>query len=471
MERVTYRIVVGYDQFHDLEALRGIFEAHNTRLRAAPDAPGHCIEIASGAQTAQKVYDAALNLGADAVILSPDIQGYHHGLLRDLLLYEQQPIPVIGLVRPQTDDGRIMQANGALAALLTPLTAENSGRVIAMLEAAIEQALRDRATGATRVGRGMVPAAARGRSWQKKLITVYVPKGGGSTRTTLAVNLAVGLAHVSLGNIPTLLLDLDMAKGDCHTLLGFTPDANLLMQDASWKPLEAGLYRLIIHAVQNWGQTGAGALHPSILERFYHHWRGAESQLELLPGLTSPTEARAPEFRNWEILYSLARALCESARQSFPFVVVDIGQDYNLPLHKAALDAADDVLVTVPPTRTALLDTERALPSLLTDYGHLKKFHLVVTAYDPAFGISVQEIQRRLQLPLLTIIPFDAMAAHRAVNTATPFVIGDEGPLGESVRDLVHAYTGYRDDQVVSKKRGKKGNPFQTLQHLLVRPT
>ena len=46
-------------------------------------------------------------------------------------------------------------------------------------------------------------------------------KGGGSHRTTTAVNLSVVLSHLTMGNQSTMLLDFDQTKGDCHTMLGY----------------------------------------------------------------------------------------------------------------------------------------------------------------------------------------------------------------------------------------------------------
>lgn len=466
MAKAPIRVVVGFYNFTDLQALQDGLAEHNARVAANPDSGLREFIVTSAAQDAQRVYDEAIKdeSGADVVLLSPDIRGYRAQLLRDLLLFPARPIPVIGWVLPQGEDGRIMEANGAKGVVTLPMDARSVARFISQAEDAVEAALRERASGKLNLGIAQI-AAGRQMSWQQKMITVYVPKGGGSTRTTLATNLAVAFAHVTLGNQPTCLVDLDMAKGDCHTLLGMVTDPELAIQEKRLL-VDRGLFELVVNALSAWPTQNENAVNPALIHQFLAHWSGAESQLDLLPGLLSPHQAGRREFANWSLVYPIARRLLQELRGLYPFIIVDIGQDYNLPLHKAAIEEADEVLVTVPPTRTALVDTVNAMLPLKTAFGNLKKFKLVITAYDPAFGISEGEIQKRVGLPKLATIPFDALVAHQAVNTATPFVLTDDGPLGDAIRQLAAVY--YPDlGQVVGAK--KRAGLFGSLKRIVVR--
>jgi Flp pilus assembly CpaE family ATPase len=95
--------------------------------------------------------------------------------------------------------------------------------------------------------------------------------------------------------------------------------------------------------------------------------------------------------------------------------------------------------------------------------GDLSKFKLVITAYDPAFGISDREMQRAIGLPLLTVIPHDALVAHQAVNEGLPFVLSDrEGPLGSAIVELAGIY-------LPGMKQQRSGLRIGNLKRLFVR--
>ncbi len=76
------QIVVGFYNYADVQALE----------RYTKDAG---ITILSAVQDAQRLFDDAVNLEADAVLLCPQVTGYRHQLLMDLLLHvagRQQPL-------------------------------------------------------------------------------------------------------------------------------------------------------------------------------------------------------------------------------------------------------------------------------------------------------------------------------------------------------------------------------------------
>jgi hypothetical protein len=84
-------------------------------------------------------------------------------------------------------------------------------------------------------------------------------------------------------------------------------------------------------------------------------------------------------------------------------------------------------------------------------FGSLKRFKLVITRYSEEFGLSEKAIIQEVGLPKLATLPHDAVTAEVAINTATPFVLTDAGPLGSAVRELAAAYLPYLVDR---KKRG-----------------
>jgi Flp pilus assembly CpaE family ATPase len=418
-------IVAGFYNYADLQALEQALE-------------GTGVTILSAAQDAQRVFDDAIGLEADVVLLCPQVTGYRPQMVMDLLLHVDRPIPVVGWVEATSDDGRAMVSVGAKGFVTLPMDAAQANKAVLLLRQAVEEAERERQAG--RVEARPVPSS-RLQAWQERVITVWVPKGGGSTRTTLAVNLAVALSHASLGNQPTCLLDFDVAKGDAHTMLGFTANVEHARRHG-WPLLERGLFDLVTGLSARWGQQGERLVTPVLLRNYLVRW-GADSQLDLLPGLYFPHQADASEFRQRQTVYHMGRRVVEVMRQMYAFVVVDVGQDFTQPLHRAALEAANEVLVTVPPTWTAVVDTANAMQPLKHHFGDLSRFKLVITRYSPDFGLSEKEIVGEVGLPKLVTIPHDAVVAETAINSQTPFVLTDAGPLGDSVRELAAAYLPY----------------------------
>jgi Flp pilus assembly CpaE family ATPase len=446
MNESALSIVVGFYNYADLRALETVLEGVGVRILAA-------------SQDAQRVFDDAVNLEADAVLLCPQVTGYRSQMVMDLLLYGERPIPTVGWVEATSDDGRAMVSVGAKGFVTLPMDARQGSKVVQLVQAAVEEAARERQAGEVRAR--PVPSS-RLQAWQEKVITIWVPKGGGSTRTTLAVNLAVALSHASLGNQRVCLLDFDMSKGDAHTMLGYTVDVEHA-ERYRWPLLERGLFDLVTWTAARWGQQGESSITPPMLRNYTVRW-GEDSQLDLLPGLYFPHQADAQEFRNRQTIYQMGRRIIEVMRQMYAFVVVDVGQDFTRPLHRAALEAANEVLVTVPPTWTAVVDANHAMTPLKHHFGDLSRFKLVITRYSPDFGLSEKEIIQHVGLPKLVTIPHDALVAETSINSHSPFVLTDEGPLGEAVRELASAYLPY-----LAEKRKRSSGLFAGLKRALVR--
>ncbi len=433
------KLVVGYRNYVNLERLREGLTRYNDRLEAGM--PGQPWVLAHANQSAQRVYDDAVGSEADLVLINPLIEGYHHGLLRDLIMFEEKPIPVIGMIPGRSDLGREMLNNGAAGKVSLPLDEAAVASFFSQAQKAVDQAWRERAEGRVQF-QAAHTAGAADLSYERKNIAIWVPKGGGSTRTTIAVNLAVALSHISLGGARTLLVDLDMSKGDCHTLLGYSTDLDEAIRTGQ-AYLGQDLHTLVVRVAAAYSRRGMAAMDAAEINGVLAEWRANASHLSLLPGLTSPAQAAAEEFSNKGLLYNLCRRLLTLLRGRGSFVICDLGQDFTQPFHRAALDDADHVIVPVPPTRTAILDTRNALPALKHQMGGtLEKFSLVLTAFDPTFGYTKADIQAQLpQLPLIATLPFDALTANTAQNSGEPIVLmAPDSPLAQEILNLASVF-------------------------------
>jgi Flp pilus assembly CpaE family ATPase len=423
------RLAVGYRNSADVEELRAWLEPTDIRL-------------VSYDQSAQRLYDNAIRLDADCVLLSPDCEGYRHEIVSDLLFARGKPVPVIGWIDPRTDDGQGMMAHGAKGYIALPMDARQSSRLYQLVHEIVQAARREREEGRVSLGYGQMNAASRGNSFASKVITVYVPKGGGSHRSTTALNLATALSHVTLGNQRTMLLDFDQTKGDLHTMLGYCLhlEPSIAMRHDMFV-IERGLKDLIAAVASRPGaEIGRAVNLPLIRNYMIESPALAESQLDLLPGILRPADAGSEVFRNERLVLDIAREIIRQAARAYMFTIVDIGQDFNAPLHEAALTEADDILIVVPPTMTAALDTRFALQSMRQYFGDLTKCKLLITGYEPNLGLTEAQIVELLELPLAGTLPFDHVVAHQAINSHTPYVLTDDGPLGTAMRRLAGMY-------------------------------
>ncbi len=428
-EEKQYRLSIGYRNSADVDELR----------QALTDSD---VKVVSYDQDAQRVFDNAVRLDADVVLITPDCVGYRTAILQDLLFYRNKSIPVIGWVDAATDKGRQMMANGAVGYINIPLDDVQVSNLINTVHEVVDRERQRRANGDTIPVTHDAATEPRSSAWQSRVVCVYVPKGGGSHRTTTAVNLSVVLSHLTMGNQSTMLLDFDQTKGDCHTMLGYIMASEMKIALArNLRIIERGLYDLIVNVSARYSIQGTSmATLPFIRNYLVDSPAVPESQLDFLPGLLRPTDSGSEEFDNRHMILDIGRTIIQQVRRAYTFVVVDIGQDFSAPLHEAAIREADDVLVIVPPIMTAVLDTRFALQSLERYFGDLNKFRLLTTGYDPNFGLSEKEIVDMLGLPLVATIPFEPVVATQAINMHTPYVLTDSGPLGTSIRALGAMY-------------------------------
>lgn len=449
------RLVVGYDHAADLEQLRR-------------DLIGTSLDLVAYDQVAQRVFDTALRLDADVVLLSPNCFGYRSEIIIDLRMNPERPIPVIGWVEARTDEGRLMAAAGAVNYISLPTDAHQVAKLVQFAVAAVDQLRRERDDGLVSLTAG--PMIERGAAWQSKVISVFVPKGGGSHRSTTAVNLAAVLSHVTMGNQKTLLLDFDMVKGDCHTMLGYIHEGEQrIALQRNMAVIERGLKDLFEEATRRHDPRRDDWLSlPAIKQYFVDSPALAESRMDLLPGLMRPTDSGEPVFRgDRRVIYAVAKAIIETVRRAYAFTVIDIGQDFLEPLHEAAIRQSDDVLVVCPPTLTAALDTRYALQALNEHFGDLSKFRLVISGFKTEYGLSEREITDLVGVPLAGVIPFDDTVATQAINTCAPYALTDTGPLGSAIRHLGALYLPQLGP--VFKSKSRRAAQRSLLRSLFVR--
>ena len=242
-------------------------------------------------------------------------------------------------------------------------------------------------------------ATARGR-----VITVVSPKGGVG-KTTVATNLAVGLARTA--PLTTVLVDLDVQFGDVASALSLDPDHTLL--DVT---------------------RGPAAQDSMVLKTFLtQHPTG----LYAVCGPANPADADAvtPD--------DVARLL-QTLASEFRYVVVDTAP--GLDEHAlTAIDQTDElVLLTgldVPGVRGLRKELD-----ILRDLGvAFDGRHVLVNFADPHSGLTKADVEATIGTDVDLVLP-RSRAVQISVNQGAPLLQSDaRDPMTKQLRKLVDRFT------------------------------
>ncbi len=250
-------------------------------------------------------------------------------------------------------------------------------------------------------------------SGRGRVITVMATKGG-TGKTTVAVNVAVELARHHPHEV--VLVDLDLMAGDLDLLLDLEPSATLASVAIEGTELDTAGIKLAL------------ATH--------------SSGLLVLPAPETLIEADAidPE---------LVKLLLDLLRQSFPFVVVDTGPGAGGVLVEAA-EAADDLVVVASADLGGLRSLRRSLDALDTLELATARRHLVLNRSDVRTGITIEEVEAAVEMPVVQTIP-EAAEIPIAANQGLPYVVTD--PKAGAVQALRSLAAG------LDPERAPQGGP------------
>ena len=266
-----------------------------------------------------------------------------------------------------------------------------------------------RATEAASRARSRVAAEERGGEPGGRVITVMSPKGG-SGKTTVATNLAVGLSSAAPGQVA--IVDLDLQFGDVATALQLMPEHSIADAARAVSTLDTmSLKVLLTH-------------HPL---DFY-----------ALCAPDSPAEGeRVTAAQTSSILTLLQR--------EFRYVIIDTVA--GLGEHTlAALEAATDVVLIcsmdVPGVRSF-----RTTLHTLDEIGMTTALrHVVLTRADSRVGLAVEDIERTIGRAIDVAIP-STRAVPLSVNQGTPILQSDQrrAPVYPALQRLVGRFAEVPD--------------------------
>lgn len=268
-----------------------------------------------------------------------------------------------------------------------------STELLQVMERASQTAVRRRAN--------LVPPAGVADSGPSgHVITVVSPKGG-SGKTTIATNLAVGLAQTAPEEV--VIVDLDLQFGDVAGALQLIPEHTIADAVRSPDTLDATALKVLLTP--------------------------HSSGLYALCAPDSPVEGE-------QIRSEAVTAVVERLREHFRYVVIDSSAGLN-EVTLSALEASTDIALVcsmdVPSVRSL-----RKVVDALDQVGMTAQHrHVVLNRADSRVGLSAEDVQATVGLPVDVTVP-SSRAVPLAVNQGIPLLMGNaRHPVSKQLSQLV----------------------------------
>jgi pilus assembly protein CpaE len=235
-------------------------------------------------------------------------------------------------------------------------------------------------------------------------VFAFVGAKGGVGTTTIAVNVAVGMASEMTSGV--LLTDLHVAvHGDAALLLGVEPRFS------------------VVEAIENTQRLDAAFLKGLVVK--------AKGGLDVLASPERP-QLRPPEGAQ-------IRALLERLVANYNAVVLDVPRsDFGV------LDSLDPLTAVLLVVNQELPSIRRAaqIAALLRQRYGKDKVACVVSRYDARADIGQEDIERVVGLPVWAVLPSDYRKVIAAANAGKPLVSDANSRLASSVVQLARRLAG-----------------------------
>jgi pilus assembly protein CpaE len=246
-------------------------------------------------------------------------------------------------------------------------------------------------------------------------VFAFIGAKGGVGTTTLAVNVASALA---VTKSPTLFIDLHPAYGDAAVLLGAEPRFSLLDALDNTHRLDLAFFSGLTT------QTAAG-----------------------VTLLASPENAVAGPVDAHRI-----RLLLDFAVRNYRYTVLDVPR--SNPAMLDALETAMQIFVVTNQELASLRGANRVADALSRRYTR-EKVSIVVSRFDRAADIGVDDIEDVVHAPVRHTFPSDYRLALTALNAGRPFVLESTSKLAGAVLSFTRELTGLPEAEGTGPPRTK----------------
>ncbi len=235
-----------------------------------------------------------------------------------------------------------------------------------------------------------------------EIVTVFSPKGG-TGKTVLSTNVAAYLAAKTGKRV--LLVDLDLQFGDAAIMLGLDP--------------ERTLYELVLAP----GELDA--------EKLAGYTTRHRSGLDVLAAPMRPEEAEL-------VTEQKVLRLLEVARDTYDVVVVDTSPFFYGPM-LALLEPTDHLLLLSGLDVPTLKNVRLSLRTLEQLGFPRSRTNLVVNRVTPKVGVTTEDVEGALELPVRFEVPNDPTVAP-AVNRGVPAALeNEESPFAFAIGEIARA--------------------------------
>jgi pilus assembly protein CpaE len=381
------------------------------------------IEVIGDAREGHEAIEMARSLRPDVVLLdggiaSPDVVT----VVENLQLVASETAVIVLIDGVNMELVRRLMRNGARDCLVKPVGVDDLLNTIRSVHHTMQKqrAAMDAGNIDSQLSSG-------------NMIAVYSPQGG-SGKSILAANLGVALAKAmgaeqQKGRVA--LVDLNLQFGDIDLMLNLNPDNTI-----------AGL-----------AQKSATGLDIELIEQYLTVHE--DSGLRVLVAPSTPQHAESIT------VYTVEQVL-DIVRSSYQFVIVDTPsqlQDTTL----AALDAASTILLVTSLDLLALHKTRIALDMLKQLYVP-EKIQVVLNRADSNTGISIEEVEESLGVPVRLQIPSDGRTVVPSVNEGRPFVVSaPQTAIGRRLNDFALELLGREVPKSNGDATNKGSNFFKKL--------
>ena len=326
----------------------------------------------------------------DIVVLGPQVSRQTAMSLASMLDAMAPQITVVLVAEPTADV--MLEAIRAGVRDVLPSEASDEEYRIMLLKA------HDHAT--RRTVRRATEEPAEIRVVESRVVVVASPKGGVG-KSTIAVNLAVGLARQAPQDV--VLVDLDLQFGDVATHLDLKPAHSLADAFASRGGLDTLLLKTFLTA------------HPA---GFY-----------ALCGSESPAAAD-------KIGPKQVRELLASLASQFRYVIVDTGSGLDEPT-LAALEEANDAVFVSSMDVASVRNVRKEIEVLATLNILPARRHLLLNFADRQAGLSVRDVEAVVGLPVNVVVPRSPEVALSS-NRGVPVLLEKKGgPAAKAMNNVV----------------------------------